>query len=77
MELAERAVGSKVECPAGHRVKQVMKALHHGDARGVGGLGDALGLGVVAGERLLGEDGLARRDRRQVPGRVQRIRQGL
>ena len=56
-------------------MKQVVKALHHRDPRSIGGLGDPLGLGPVAGERLFGENRLARRDRRQIPRGVQDIGQ--
>jgi hypothetical protein len=74
-EVADRAVTGQFERAAGHRMKQVVKALHHGDSRGVRGLGDPFRLRAIAGERLLRQNWLARPDGRQIPRRVQRVRQ--
>jgi len=74
-QVAERAVTCQFQCAAGDRMEQVVKSLHHGDARGVGRRSDPLRLRAVASERLLGQHRLTRRDCRQIPRRVQRIGQ--
>ena len=74
-QLTERAVARQFQCAAGDRMKQVVKSLHHGDARGVGRCGHPLRLRAVASERLLGQHRLTRRNSRQIPRRVQRIGQ--
>ena len=69
------AVAGQVEGAAGDRMKQVVEALHYGDSRGIGGVGNPLRLFAIAGEGLLGQHRLARGDGRQVPPRMKRVRQ--
>ena len=73
--VAQRAVHSQVERAPRHRMEQVVEALHHGDARGIGCRGDPVRLQTIARERLFGQYRLTRRDGRQIPRRVPGVRQ--
>ena len=74
-QLTKRAVAGQLERAPGHRMEQVVEALQHRDSRRIGGLGNPLRLLAIAGERLLGQHGLAGGDGSQIPWRMKRVRQ--
>jgi hypothetical protein len=72
---ADGPVRGQFERPLGDRMEEVVEPLQHGHTCRRSRLGDGPRLRGVTGEGLFAQHGLSRRDRREIPRRVQRVGQ--